>query len=149
MAYAQEDVYVRVAKVTGQDVTQTRNQIRHLVNKGIIPITDKRGSGRGTRRSYDLLSVCVGAALLRLQSIGRSGEALAGDAKLMTRVMSKYLKEGDSAPAYFVGLRDGAKHFVRSYTAPEPTVDLLKDLPGEAAWIVDIGGIIRLAKEVE
>ena len=63
MAYAQEDVYVRVAKVTGQDVTQTRNQIRHLVHKGIVPITDKRGSGRGTRRSYDLLSVCVAAAL--------------------------------------------------------------------------------------
>ncbi len=149
MVYAQDDVYVRVAKVTGQDVTQTRNQIRHLIHKGIVPITDKRGAGRGTRRSYDLLSVCVGAALLRLQSIGRSGESLAGDAKLMTLVMSKYLKEGDSAPAFFIGLQDGAKHFVRSYMASEPTIHLLKDLPGEAAWVVDIGGICRLAKEVE
>ncbi len=149
MTYAQEDVYIRVAKVTGQDVTRTRNQIRHMVHKGLIPITEKRGSGVGTRRSYDLLSVCVGAALVRLQSIGRSGEALAADAKIMTRVMERYLNEGKSAPAYFIGLRDGARHFVQAEMTSEPTVDLLKDVPGEAAWVVDVGGLCKIARELE
>ncbi len=149
MTYAQEDVYIRVAKVTGQDVTRTRNQIRHMVHKGLIPITEKRGSGVGTRRSYDLLSVCVGAALVRLSSIGRSGEALAADAKIMTHVMEGYLKKGASGPAFFVGLRDGAKSMILAEMTPEPTVDLLKDLPGEAAWIVDVGGLCRIARELE
>ena len=147
MTYAQEDVYIRVAKVTGQDVTRTRNQIRHMVHKGLIPITEKRGSGVGTRRSYDLLSVCVGSALVRLQSIGRSGEALAADAKVMTGHMERYLNKGDSSAAYFVGLRDGAKSMLQAEMMSEPTAALLKDVPGEAAWIVDVGGIIRLAKE--
>ena len=149
MTYAQEDVYIRVAKVTGQDVTRTRNQIRHMVHKGLIPITEKRGSGVGTRRSYDLLSVCVGAALVRLQSIRRSGEALAADAKIMTRVMERYLNEGQSAPTYFIGLRDGARHFVQAEMTLEPTVDLLKDVPGEAAWVVDVGGLCKIARELE
>ncbi len=148
MTYAQEDVYIRVAKVTGQDVTRTRNQIRHMVHKGLIPITEKRGSGVGTRRSYNLLSICVGAALVRLQSIGRSGEALAADAKVMTGVMERLLNEGGSAPAYFIGLRDGARHFVQAEMTSEPTVDLLKAVPGEAAWIVDVGGLCRAAREL-
>ena len=148
MEITQQDLYTRVAKITGQELSRTRNQIRHWVNKGLIPASDKRGSGVGTRRSYDMLSVCVGAALVRLSSIGRSGEALAADSEVMTHFIKRYLHEDDSSPAYFVGLREGAKGFIQAEITSEPTVVLLKDRPGEAAWIVDVGGICRIAKEL-
>ena len=148
MNYSQQDVYTRVAQITGEDPTRTRNQIRHWVNKGLIPASEIRGSGVGTRRSYDLLAVCVGTALVRLSSIGRSGAALVADAKVMTHVMEGYLKEGASGPAYFVGLRDGAKSMLLTEMMSEPTADLLKGLPGEAAWIVDVGGLCQLAREI-
>lgn len=148
MNYSQQDIYSRVAQITVEDPTRTRNQIRHWVNKGLIPASEIRGSGVGTRRSYDLLAVCVGAALVRLSSIGRSGTALAVDAKVMTGVIQRYLKEDEPGPAFFVGLRDGAKSMLLAEMTSEPTVDLLKDVPGEAAWIVDIGGICRLAREL-
>ena len=74
--------------------------------------------------------------------------ALAADAKVMTGVMERYLNEGDSDPAYFIGLRDGARHLPLAEMTSEPTVDLLKDVPGEAAWIVDVGGLCRAAREL-
>lgn len=138
---------MRVAKVTGEEPFRTRNQVRHWVNKGLIPASEKRGSGVGTRCSYDLLSVCVGAALVRLSSIGRSGEALATDAKVVTGFIKRYLREDNSSPADFIGLRDGAQSLVQAWMTSEPTVDLLINQPGEAAWIVDVGGICRIANE--
>ncbi len=147
MEFTQQDLYTRVAKITGEEPSRTRNQVRHWVNKGLIPASEKRGSGVGTRRSYDLLSVCVGAALVRLSSIGRSGEALAADAFVVTGFFERYLRTDTSHPAYFVGLRDGAKGFLLAEMTSEPTVVLLQDRQGEAAWIVDVGGIGQRAKE--
>ncbi len=148
MTYTQQGLYTRVAKITGEEPSRTRNQVRHWVNKGLIPASEIRGSGVGTRRSYDLLAVCVGAALVRLSSIGRSGAALVADAGVMKGFFERYLAEDNPGPAYFIGLRDGAKSFLLAEITTEPTVELLRNVPGEGAWLVDVGGLCSLAKKI-
>ena len=110
----------------------------------MIPVLETRGSGVGTRRTYDDAAVFVATSLVRLAQLGLQGEDLKIKARIIENAWRTYRPA--EAPLYLVGLAPGSLRglvFTRLASSPAEIGELLQESPGGAAYIVDLHGLAK------
>lgn len=145
-----QQVVERVVAITGADQEVTYNQFRVWVRKGLIPAAETHGTGVGTRRRYDRSIVALAAIMVRLSQLGVAGRELYYKARLVTgwlqhiRFPSHQVAEAQIPPTYLVALAAGShRGMVLSEFTDTPTAAMLEQVPGGAAFVVDVAGIAR------
>lgn len=147
MPFSMQGAVERIAEITGQEVAFTRNQFRTWLASGLIPALQESGEGVGTRRIYDAAAVFVGSVLVRLSQLGMSGQYLK---ELGEGAVFAFEKRKDelSRKYYMVGLPKGIKALVLYEFVCSPNLEeILSQVDGGAAFIVDVHSLYRLAIE--